>query len=243
MAFEFLNDSDLWNSINAGSTVLGRAGGIYQMFQSQNPYRDIPGLQDMINSRASAQEYQTAAANPLHPFNQNLQKIYTQQAMEQASNAVKQILLQARRGRASGVGSSLIQPERRDEMQSGALARAFMGARFNAMGQARQALENAAGGFSKLNYLNSQPAAYQQQYAAKNRANTLSGYIGLSDLFSGLPIPTATSHPQSAPTGAGMSTYNWPDAGQRLGQMFMPRDFAGNSLSGFNLAGFPPLQF
>ena len=205
MAFDFLNDVP-WETLGAVGTLAGRAGGLYNMFRSQNPYKDIPALQEMVNNAAASREYLNASVNPQHPFFQNLQAIYNQQLREQAANSVREMFTQARRGQASGQSGLLVNPERRDETSAKALAQAFMGARMKSQEMARQALENAAGGFAKLNYSMAQPAQIQGEYAGANRANRLQGFQGLSNLFTGINLPRATSNKpqdQSSPSGLG----------------------------------------
>lgn len=198
MAFDFLNDID-WKNVagtaSAVSGLAGQAGSIYSLFQRPNPYKDIPALQQMINDAASSREYMNASVNPEHPFFKNLSALTAEKLQEQAAKTIRELMIQDRRGRARGESGSLINPERRDESRMQALARAFMDARAKSQEMARASLENAAQGFSRMNYFNQPIAQYQGQYAVGNQRNRASAFEGLTRFGEGITMPQSVQRP------------------------------------------------
>lgn len=198
MAFDFLNDID-WDNVTKTTGALGnlagKIGGLYSLFQKQDPYKDIPALQQMINDAAASREYMNASVNPDHPFFKNLSALMAEKLQEQAAKTIRETMIQDRRGRARGEAGFLVNPERRDESRMQALARAFMEARAKSQEMARSSLESAAQGFSRMNYFNQPIAQYQGTYAGGNEARRASAWQALANIGTGLTMPQSIFKP------------------------------------------------
>lgn len=185
MAFAFLKGlSDIANIAGTLGTIFG---------PRRNIAKEIPTLQPSIDAAEAARVYAAAAANPNDPRFQNLAALFEEKTRRDTISAIRDIIRLNNRAMARGLPGIGINPERRDEAISSAIATQNELAKEQARLSARdyllaasQGQANAAQGFAST----FQPFQAFGDIAAGERSDRLKalGQLGsklpdLADIF------------------------------------------------------------
>ena len=133
MALSFFNDIGLGDILDIGQAAVGIAG----LFDEQK----LPG--EVRNAIGQNQDIAAALLNPDDPMFRRLAAQEEDRIRREFAGALQQLAITNRRSAARG--TSIINPERRDEALSMATARGYEDAKDQARAAARQFLMNASG--------------------------------------------------------------------------------------------------
>lgn len=134
MGFSF---TDLADTLNPVGDVLKFGAGLYDMFRGHDS-RSADAMYAMLG----------ASVDPNSPQFKNLAALFEEQNRANAIKNMQMLMQQHARGKARGDAGYFVNPERRDEARSGALAQAFMNAGIQGRDEARRSLTGAAGGYA-----------------------------------------------------------------------------------------------
>lgn len=114
MAFAFLDT--LGSIAKLGASAAALFGG------RRNISKEIPTLQPSIDAAEAARVFGLAAANPDDPMFQNLASLFQEKIRRDTLSSIKEIIRQNNRAQARGAVGLGINPDRRDEAISSAIA-------------------------------------------------------------------------------------------------------------------------
>jgi len=115
----------LFDIFEGGAKLVGAAVGLKNLFDKPDPYEDSPALRQAEEASLAARRYADAAANPDSPEFKNLATIEEQRIKHDLVTSIEEIMKANRRAAATGRVGFSVNPERRDEFRSQAVARAF----------------------------------------------------------------------------------------------------------------------
>lgn len=191
MAFDFLKNIGIGASDIAD--LGGAAANVVNMSRRPNPMRDIPTLQNAINASEAARTYANAAVNPASAHFKNLQMLEEARVKRDLVAGIEEVMRANRRARATGRVGVNINPERRDESISRAIAEQFAQAGDRASKLASDKLAAAANAESRNASSLSHTYSPFAQYAALGRIRE----FGFSDAIADTMKKIGSIHDQN----------------------------------------------
>ena len=116
---------DLGGILNNLGGMGAAIANIIRLGRKPDINKDIPSMQSALNAAEAARVYADASVNPESPHFKNLAALEESSIRRDLITAINEIMKSNARAKASGRVGFGVNPERRDEARSGAIARAF----------------------------------------------------------------------------------------------------------------------
>ena len=177
MAFGFLDDLFGGAETSGLGNVIKTGASLYDLFRSHKS-KSADEMSALLG----------AAVDPNSPRFRNLAALFEEKSKADALQGIQRQMQQQARAKARGDVGFGINPERRDEARSGAIAQAFMDAGRMGTDQAYNALTGTAGQYAPLvGYDERQDAGKSQRIGAG-----VEGLAGIFDAFQNKQPPASS---------------------------------------------------